>query len=153
VQSNIANFAGDPNRVTLLGQSSGGTNIFSLLASPASKGLFHAAISLSGSPNITMDLSQAYEQNQKIVKAVGCDNAPDVLGCLYNTSAEDLSHKLPYCYTTNNFGTLPESKSQPENLLVTYNTYSKRRPRLLRINYCRWSNRIRSTGGSYPRLT
>ena len=48
--------------VTLIGQSSGGTNILALLASPASVGLFSAAISLSGSPNITMDLATAEEQ-------------------------------------------------------------------------------------------
>eukprot|EP01127_Copromyxa_protea_P008471 TRINITY_DN1944_c0_g1_i2.p1 TRINITY_DN1944_c0_g1~~TRINITY_DN1944_c0_g1_i2.p1 ORF type:complete len:270 (+),score=39.58 TRINITY_DN1944_c0_g1_i2:59-868(+) len=71
VQQNIARFGGDSNRVTLLGQSSGGTNIFSLLASPASKGLFHAAISLSGSPNITMDLPQVHSSfitNEKRTK-------------------------------------------------------------------------------------
>jgi hypothetical protein len=35
-------------RVTLAGQSSGGTSIFALLSSPASKGLFAGAISMSG---------------------------------------------------------------------------------------------------------
>jgi para-nitrobenzyl esterase len=55
VQQNGAKFGGDPRRVTLIGQSSGGTNILALLASPASNGLFAAAISLSASPNITID--------------------------------------------------------------------------------------------------
>lgn len=94
MQDNIKNFEGNPNKVTLLGQSSGGTNIFSLLSSPASRGLFHAAISLSGSPNITMGLPQAYDQNKKIVEALGCNNKPDVLGCLYNTSASDIAKKI-----------------------------------------------------------
>lgn len=39
---------GDPKHVTLLGQSSGGSNIHAHLASPSSRGLFHRAISLSG---------------------------------------------------------------------------------------------------------
>ena len=43
---NIAAFGGDPERVTLLGQSSGGTNIFALLAAPSAVGLFSRAISL-----------------------------------------------------------------------------------------------------------
>ena len=51
----ILSSGGDPKRVTLIGQSSGGTNIYALLGSPGSRGLFSAAISLSGSPNITLD--------------------------------------------------------------------------------------------------
>jgi para-nitrobenzyl esterase len=48
VQANIGAFGGDASRVTVLGQSSGGTAILALLSSPASQGLFHGAISLSG---------------------------------------------------------------------------------------------------------
>jgi para-nitrobenzyl esterase len=40
VQTNVARFGGDPDRVTVAGQSSGGTSIFALLGSPASQGLF-----------------------------------------------------------------------------------------------------------------
>ncbi len=50
------------SRVTVYGQSSGGTAIFSLLSSPLSKGLFHAAISLSGSPQMVANLTYATEQ-------------------------------------------------------------------------------------------
>lgn len=55
VQDNAAAFGCDPSRVVIYGQSSGGTNIFALLASQAARGLFHGAISLSGSPNLTSD--------------------------------------------------------------------------------------------------
>lgn len=55
VQRNAEAFGCDTSRVTIYGQSSGGTNIFALLASAQAKGLFQAGISLSGSPNITAD--------------------------------------------------------------------------------------------------
>jgi len=61
VRDNAAAFGGDPARVMLLGQSSGGTSILALLASEASKGLFHAAVSLSASPNISMNLTTGEE--------------------------------------------------------------------------------------------
>lgn len=48
VQSNISLFGGDPGNVTIFGESAGGHNVFSLLASKEAKGLFHKAISQSG---------------------------------------------------------------------------------------------------------
>jgi para-nitrobenzyl esterase len=48
VQKNITAFGGDPDNVTIFGESAGGHNVFALLASPLSKGLFHRAISQSG---------------------------------------------------------------------------------------------------------
>lgn len=48
VQRNIAAFGGDPKNVTVLGQSGGGAKIATLMATPAAKGLFHKAITMSG---------------------------------------------------------------------------------------------------------
>jgi para-nitrobenzyl esterase len=44
VRDNIANFGGDPNNVTIFGQSGGAGKVSTLLAMPSAKGLFHRAI-------------------------------------------------------------------------------------------------------------
>ena len=48
VRDNIAAFGGDPDNVTIFGQSGGGGKVSSLMAMPAAKGLFHRAIVQSG---------------------------------------------------------------------------------------------------------
>jgi len=48
VQENIAAFGGDPDNVTIFGESGGGRKVLSLMASPEAAGLFHRAISQSG---------------------------------------------------------------------------------------------------------
>ena len=64
VQSNISLFGGDKDNVTIFGESAGGHNVYSLLASKKAKGLFHKAIAQSG---YTTSISsyQSYKQEKK----------------------------------------------------------------------------------------
>lgn len=48
VHDNIEQFGGDPDNVTICGESAGGTAVYTLLAAPSSQGLFHKAIAMSG---------------------------------------------------------------------------------------------------------
>lgn len=48
VKTNISNFGGDPNNVTIFGQSGGGAKVNTLMAMPKAKGLFHKAVNQSG---------------------------------------------------------------------------------------------------------
>jgi len=100
VQENIVFFGGDPDRVTLLGHSSGGTSIFALLSSPASNGLFHGAISLSGSPNITIGMKEAEDQNVGLPERMGCgednyEDPEDRLECLRALPASQVATSTP----------------------------------------------------------
>jgi para-nitrobenzyl esterase len=62
VQKNIETFGGDPGNVTLAGESAGGANVISLLASPAASGLFHRAVSMSpASTDKSVPIGDAHE--------------------------------------------------------------------------------------------
>ena len=58
VRDNIGNFGGDPSRVTIAGESAGAMAIGTLLAMPASAGLYRAAIAQSGAANHAVSADQ-----------------------------------------------------------------------------------------------
>ncbi|MBD74022.1 MAG: hypothetical protein CMM96_00810 [Rickettsiales bacterium] len=63
-KENIELFGGDPNNITIFGESAGGHNVLSLLVSENSRGLFHKAISMSGYTT-SINPNDAYKQSQK----------------------------------------------------------------------------------------
>lgn len=102
---------GDPNLVTICGQSSGGTSVFALLASPSSAGLFHRAISLSGSPNISLPMASAEVQNADIIAQTGCKHAhstyTEVLACMRKMTPRQLTDLIPESWDTPGLFGLP----------------------------------------------
>lgn len=65
VKENIAKFGGDPNNVTIMGQSAGAHDVGLVLTSPLAKGLFHKAIAESGSVIINGDLTRTRASMEK----------------------------------------------------------------------------------------
>jgi len=56
IRDNVANFGGDPNNVTLSGESAGATNLLAVMTSPMAKGLFHKAFEMSGGISLASNL-------------------------------------------------------------------------------------------------
>ena len=71
VRENIAGFGGDPNNVTIFGESGGGAKISTLMAMPAAKGLFHKAIVESGSSLRVGDAESATARAKTLLEKLG----------------------------------------------------------------------------------
>ena len=82
VKANARSFGGDPNRVTVFGQSAGGQSVLDQLASPTAASLFQRAIVESGGYAFTLpSLASADAKGAAFAKAAGCTSASDV-SCL-----------------------------------------------------------------------
>ena len=86
VHDNIQNFGGDPQNVTVFGQSGGGAKVSSMLCMPKAQGLFHKAMIMSGS-GFMRGMKQ--ETAQKIA-----DRTVELLGL--NASTIDKIQQMPY---------------------------------------------------------
>jgi para-nitrobenzyl esterase len=71
VRDNIASFGGDPQNVTIFGQSGGGAKISTLMAMPKAKGLFNKAIVESGSMLNVSTKEEATEHAKALLEALG----------------------------------------------------------------------------------
>ena len=85
VKKNIAKFGGDPDNVTIFGQSGGGGKVSTLCAMPEAKGLFHKAIVQSGSTLTSMTSEQSRRIGVAILAELGL-----------NASQIDELAKVPY---------------------------------------------------------
>ncbi|KAG7473657.1 hypothetical protein MATL_G00098160 [Megalops atlanticus] len=92
VQRNIHVFGGDPGNVTLFGQSSGGTSVWTMMMSPLAKGLFHRAIDMSGSYIYNSSLEKAEKDNLVFLNNSGCQD----LACLHKLSKAQVLKAIPW---------------------------------------------------------
>lgn len=75
VRDNIEAFGGDPENVTIFGESAGGMSVGALLALPAAKGLFHKAIPQSGACHTANTPTRIEKIGERVVKALGMAGA------------------------------------------------------------------------------
>lgn len=71
VHDNIGKFGGDPENVTLFGQSGGGGKVTTLMAMPAAEGLYHKAIVQSGSMNKVMTRKYSSRIGERTLRELG----------------------------------------------------------------------------------
>lgn len=104
VKDNIGAFGGDPDNVTIFGESAGGASVCDQIASPAANGLFQRGISISGYYNFDVNTiwwpadcksalpseATAQQLGARFAAKVGCGNAADVAACLRAVPADTL---------------------------------------------------------------
>lgn len=77
VKANIEAFGGNPNRITVFGESAGSMSTSLLLSSPLTTGLIHQAICQSGGINAARDLELARDEGAQVLKHGGWATAHD----------------------------------------------------------------------------
>ena len=96
VKGNIGNFGGDPDNVTIFGQSGGGAKVITLMHAPSAKGLFHRAIIESGAGSRFQDQEISSRPGRETAAEMGIDKSN--IAEIYNVPYADLvtaSRKAP----------------------------------------------------------
>jgi para-nitrobenzyl esterase len=115
IKTNIDAFGGDPDNVTIAGQSAGSFSVNALIASPLAKGLFHKAIAQSGgllSRLLSQDLAASENQGKAVLQKANVSSIAE-LRKMPATELQILSNNQ----TLGRFGTTMDGYVLPTNLV------------------------------------
>jgi para-nitrobenzyl esterase len=119
VKNNIELFGGDPNNVTIFGESAGGHNVLSLLVAPQAKGLFHKAISQSGyTTSVSKNNAYINNKDDPTFNHTSNEVVRRLIPISDKLSSIELKNKL-YSLTTEEFFSDYSDKSNLEVPLLT----------------------------------
>ncbi|WP_179470105.1 carboxylesterase/lipase family protein [Mycolicibacterium vinylchloridicum] len=90
VRDNIAEFGGDPTKVTIAGESAGAMSVCDHLVAPESAGLFRAAILQSGPCQAQADRATAERVSAEYATSVGCSDPAAIAECLRSRPVKEL---------------------------------------------------------------
>ncbi|KAL5248381.1 hypothetical protein ACHWQZ_G017534 [Mnemiopsis leidyi] len=95
IQDNIAGFGGDPNSVTIIGESGGATAVLALACSPLANNKFHAAIAQSPAPEMRFTYREGNDFQRSILEQAGCnqETVEERKQCLLRLPANKFSAK------------------------------------------------------------
>ena len=78
VHNNIAGFGGDPDNVTIMGESAGGGSVTQLSLIEGSHQYFNKVISLSGTPGLSRSAEDAIACTNELMEALNCKTVADL---------------------------------------------------------------------------
>ncbi len=110
VKKNIAKFGGDPNNVTIFGESAGGLAVSLHLVCPLSKGLFNKVIAQSGGPYGTecmipetrYEMKKSLLEGEKFVAELECNKAENLVKAMRSKTTDEIMavyNKYPFSLT------------------------------------------------------
>jgi carboxylesterase type B len=107
VKRNIGAFGGDPEKITIGGESAGGWSVCAHLVASGSRGLFNKAIIQSGACD-SKPAAQAEGEGIEFAHKLGCADAASLVSCLREKPVADLlSAQAPYYLLTDGTPALP----------------------------------------------